>query len=278
MVEQLWLWAQPLFQSIQALRALLGLDGLSSLKAKNLLVLIGFLVTSFSSPAQVFDIAHVDSEPTRTLLLATPNPKALVLLYPGGGGMLRLQGDGSTRNGHTFVRSKDLWAQYGIDAVLVDTPYDLGDLRRGDMRGREEHLQRVNEVIDFYRSKLNLPIWIFGHSMGTSTVSNFLNGNLRNQKKIEGAIIAGTIRSASIDDDVTIPLEAIHHFQDSCLGSLPENSKRIIGGRPKNLPSKLVLIDGGISEGNECEAFAYHGFNKTEPEFIDAAAQFILSY
>ena len=254
------------------------LDRLPSLKAKNLLVLIGFLVTSPSSLAQVFDITHGDGDPTRTFLLATPNPKALVLLYPGGGGMLRLRDDGSTRNGHTFVRSKDLWVQYGIDAVLVDTPYDLGDLRRGDMRGREEHLQRVNEVIDFYRSKLNLPIWIFGHSMGTSTVSNFLNGDPINQKKIEGAIIAGTIRSASIDDDVTIPLEAIHHTQDSCFGSLPENSKKIISDRPKNLPSKLILIDGGISEGNECEAFAYHGFNKTEPEFVDAAAQFILSH
>ena len=256
----------------------MGLNRLPSLKAKNLLVLIGFLVTSLSSLAQVFDVTHVDGEPTRTFLLATHNPKALVLLYPGGGGMLRLQEDGSTRNGHTFVRSKDLWSQYDVDAVLVDTPYDLGDLRRGDMRGREEHLQRVNEVIDFYRSKLNLPIWIFGHSMGTSTVSNFLNGDPINQKKIEGAIIAGTIRSASIDDDVLIPLEAIHHVQDSCLGSLPENSKRIISGRPKNLPSKLMLIDGGISEGNECEAFAYHGFNKTEPEFVDAAAQFILSH
>jgi len=256
----------------------LDLDRPPSLKAKNLLILIGLLVTSLSSTAQVFDIVHVDSDPTRTFLLASPKPKALVLLYPGGGGMLRLQSDGSTRNGHTFVRSKDLWTQYDIDAVLVDTPYDLGDLRRGDMRDREEHLQRVNEVIDFYRSKLNIPIWIFGHSMGTSTVSNFLNGDPANQKKIEGAIIAGTIRSASIDDDVIIPVEAIHHVQDSCLGSLPENSKRIIGGRPKNLSSKLVLTDGGISEGNECEAFAYHGFNKTEPEFIDAAAQFILSH
>ena len=272
------LWEQQPSQSTLALRALLDLNSLSSLKAKNLLVLAGFLVTSFSSSAQVFDIAHVDSDPTRTFLLATPNPKALVLLYPGGGGMLRLQSDGSTRNGHTFVRSKDLWTQYGIDAVLVDTPYDLGDLRRGDMRGREEHLQRVGEVIDFYHSRLNLPIWIFGHSMGTSTVSNFLNGDPANQKKIEGAIIAGTIRSASIDDDVLIPLEAIHHVQDSCLGSLPENSKRIINDRPTNLSSRLILIDGGVSEGNECEAFAYHGFNKTEPEFVDAAAQFILGH
>jgi len=74
------LWEQQPSQSTLALRALLDLNSLSSLKAKNLLVLAGFLVTSFSSSAQVFDIAHVDSDPTRTFLLATPNPKVLVLL------------------------------------------------------------------------------------------------------------------------------------------------------------------------------------------------------
>ncbi len=239
-------------------------------------MLIGFLVINFSSFSQVFDVPHVDSPPTRTLLLAVQNPQALVLLYPGGGGMLRLQDDGSTKNSHTFVRSKDIWAQYGINAVLVDTPYDLGDLKRGDLRIRDDHLQRVNEVIDFYRAKLNLPIWIFGHSMGTSTVANFLNRDLTNQKKVAGAIIAGTVRSVSLDDKVIIPLEAIHHIQDSCLGSLPENSKRIIRDRPQNLLSKLILIDGGISEGNDCQSFAYHGFNKMELRFVDEAAQFIL--
>jgi pimeloyl-ACP methyl ester carboxylesterase len=234
--------------------------------------------TSLLAVAQVFDVPSKSDSPTRTFLMATPNAKAVVLLYPGGGGMMRLRDDGSTRNGHTYVRSKDLWAQYQIDAVLVDTPYDLGDLRRGDLRGRDDHLQRVADVIEFYRSKLNLPIWIFGHSMGTSTVSNFLNSNLENQKKIRGAMIAGTIRTASINDDVTIPIQAIHHIQDSCPGSLPDNSKRIIDGRSKDIPSMLVLIDGGITEGNVCEAFAYHGFNQTEPQFIDAAAKFILSH
>ena len=228
--------------------------------------------------AQVFDVPNSSGIPTRTFLIAAPTPKAVVLLYPGGGGMLRLKDDGSTRNHHTYVRSKDLWAQYQIDAVLVDTPYDLGDLRRGDLRAEDDHLQRVSEVVDFYRSKTNLPIWIFGHSMGTSTVSNFLNSSRENQRKIRGAIIAGTIRTASINDDVTIPIQAIHHIQDSCLGSLPENSKRIIEGRSVDFQSKLTLINGGITEGDVCEAFAYHGFNQTEPQFIDAAAKFILSH
>jgi len=241
-------------------------------------VLISFLVTHFYSFSQVFDVPHIDSPPTRTLLLSVQNPKAFVLLYPGGGGMLRLQNDGSTKNEHTFVRSKNLWSQYGINAILVDTPYDLGDLKRGDLRIRDDHLQRVSEVIDFYRLKSNLPIWIFGHSMGTSTVSNFLNKDLINQKKISGAIIAGTVRTVSLDDKVIIPVVAIHHIQDSCLGSLPENSKRIIGSRPQNLPSQLILIDGGASEGNECQSFAYHGFYKMEQEFVDEAAQFILRH
>ncbi|MBT8582259.1 hypothetical protein G6653_05675 [Polynucleobacter paneuropaeus] len=57
--------------------------------------------------AQVIDIPHQQDAATRTLLFTAPNPKALVLLFPGGGGMMRLQDDGSTKNRHTFIRSVD---------------------------------------------------------------------------------------------------------------------------------------------------------------------------
>jgi hypothetical protein len=90
------------------------------------LFLLSWIFVSSLANAQVFDVPYKDDAPTRTLLIPVKNAKAVVLLFPGGGGVLRLQDDGSTTNFHTFVRSKDLWAQYGIDAVLVDTPYDLG--------------------------------------------------------------------------------------------------------------------------------------------------------
>jgi pimeloyl-ACP methyl ester carboxylesterase len=204
-------------------------------------------------------------------------PKAVVLLFPGGGGMLRLKEDGSTKSRHTFVRSANLWAQYRIEAVLVDTPYDLGDLKRGDRRNQQDHLDRVAEVIRYYKRKTDLPVWIFGHSMGTSTVSNYANQLSPQSKQLTGIIIAGTIKTASLDDSVVLPALAIHHVQDACLGSLSENSARIINGRPKSLTSRLEMIDGGITEGNVCDSFAYHGFNQTEPELIQRAAQFILS-
>ena len=191
--------------------------------------------------------------------------------------MLRLKDDGVTKNQHTFVRSINLWSQYQIDSVLVDTPYDLGDLKRGDLRGRQDHMDRVADVVSYYKRKTGLPIWIFGHSMGTSTATNFANQLNTQSKSLAGIIIAGTVRTVVLSDDVLLPVVAIHHAQDECQGSLPSNSINIISGRPKALVSKLEIIDGGISEGNVCDSFAYHGFNQTEPELIKRAAQFILS-
>ena len=228
--------------------------------------------------AQVFDIPHSEEAPTRTLLIEVTKPRAVVLLFPGGGGMAGIFDNGSVRSKHTFIRSMDMWAQYGIDAVLVDTPYDLGDQRRGNLRGRKDHLTRVDEVVNFYKSKLKLPIWIFGHSMGSSTATYYANEIDQTKKNLTGIIIAGTIRSASLDDEVTLPVLAIHHQHDACAGTPVSASAKIIDGRSPKLVSKLELIDGGITEGEVCQSFAYHGFNQTEAEFVKRAANFILSH
>ncbi|MBU3631118.1 alpha/beta hydrolase [Polynucleobacter sp. AP-Melu-500A-A1] len=245
--------------------------------SKLLLTLTCWALSTYSI-AQVFDIPHQEEAPTRTLLIETVKPRALVLLFPGGGGMAGIFDNGSIKSKHTFIRSMDMWAQYGIDAVLVDTPYDLGDQKRGNLRSRKDHLTRVDEVVNFYKAKLKLPIWIFGHSMGSSTATYYANEIDQTKKNLTGIIIAGTIRTASLDDDVTLPVLAIHHQNDACSGTPVNASARIIDSRSLKLVSKLELIEGGISEGDVCQSFAYHGFNETEAEFVKRAANFILSH
>lgn len=242
--------------------------------------LLAFVIWIFSgvATAQVFDIPHGEEAPTRTLLVSTTKPRALVLLFPGGGGVAGIFDNGTAKSRHTFVRSINLWAQYGIDAVLVDSPYDLGDLRRGNLRGRQDHLMRVNEVISFYKTKLHLPIWIFGHSMGTSTATNYANSLPVGQDQIAGIIIAGTIHTAALNKEVTLPVLGIHHANDSCAGTPLSATSDIIQNRPTKTSSQLEVVEGGITEGNVCDSFAYHGFNQTEPELIKRAAQFILSH
>lgn len=238
------------------------------------LVALFFCLLSATAFSEVIDLSHLDEAPTRTLLVGVSKPRAVVLLFPGGAGMPVIYDNGSVKSKHTFVRSLDLWAQYQIDAVLVDSPYDLGDLRRGDRRDRSDHLARVGEVIEFYKKKFNLPVWIFGHSMGTSTATYF--ANQMKTSALAGIIIAGTVRTASLSDDMKLPVLAIHHPNDQCAGTPPSASENIISSRPKNTVARLDLIEGGISEGNVCDSFAYHGFNQTEPELIKRAAQFIL--
>jgi dienelactone hydrolase len=246
--------------------------------ASKLFLALALWVLNTYALAQVFDIPHAEEAPTRTLLIEVAKPRAVVLLFPGGGGMAGISENGSVRSKHTFIRSMDMWAQYGIDAVLVDTPYDLGDLRRGNLRGRKDHLTRVDEVVAFYKAKLKLPIWIFGHSMGSSTATYYANEIDQTKKNLAGIIIAGTIRTASLDDEVSLPVLAIHHQHDACAGSPVSASAKIIDGRPPKLISRLELIEGGITEGEVCQSFAYHGFNQTEAEFVKRAASFILTH
>ena len=244
------------------------------MKHIRLFLLASVFASSFVN-AQVFDVPYKDDAPTRTLLIPVKSAKAAVLLFPGGGGVLRLQDDGSTTNFHTFVRSKDLWAQYGIDAVLVDTPYDLGAGMR-NLRSIRDHQQRIFNVVNYYRDKLNLPVWVFGHSMGTVSVTEFVNGGKDKERLIAGVIVAGTYRSATIDSDVALPVMAIHHVDDGCASTPLATSERIIEGRSSKTVSEFVRIDGGVSEGDVCGSKAYHGFNQRESEFIKSAAQFIL--
>ncbi|MDH6301526.1 hypothetical protein M2128_000433 [Polynucleobacter sphagniphilus] len=239
-----------------------------------LLTLLGALV-SIQAKAQVFDVSYKNDAPTRTFLLAAKHPQAVVLLFPGGSGVLCLQDDGSTTNTHTFVRSIELWAQYGIDAVLVDTPYGLGN-GRNNSRSTRDHQQRILNVVKYYKEKLNIPIWLFGHSMGTVSVSEFANSGLEQQQMISGVIIAGTYRTVSMDGDGKLPVLAIHHIHDGCSSTPKSASEAVIKDRPKDSRSQLILIDGGMSTGEECLSLAHHGFNQNETELIKDAADFIL--
>ena len=242
-----------------------------------LIRLIAASVICISSVAhsQVFDVPYKEDAPTRTLLLPVQNAKAVVLLFPGGPGVLNLKDDGSTKNVHTFVRSKNLWAQYGIDAVLVDTPYGLNSGTK-HLRSIRDHQQRVLHVVNYYREKLKLPVWVFGHSMGSVSVTEFANGGKDQEKLIAGVIVAGTYQTASVDSDIALPVLAIHHVEDGCASTPMGASERIIERRPKQYAAQIIRLDGGVSEGDVCGSKAYHGFNEKEPEFIKAAAEFIL--
>jgi hypothetical protein len=244
---------------------------------KLLLKIIPFLIFIPFAQAQVFEVSYGKETSTRTLLIPADNSKATVLLYIGGNGMVGLGADGSTSHRHTFVRSREYWKKYGINAVLVDSPNDLGSASKGLNRNTEDHLGRVESVAQFYKNKMKQPVWIFGHSNGTVTVAALVNKNPEIQKTLSGLIIAGTHKGETMPNNITLPLLAIHHPKDGCWATPFTASEELVKLRDKSLVTKFIVIDGGVDQGDPCQARSYHGFNGTEDQLIEAAAKFILA-
>ena len=240
--------------------------------------LITFLVTLFVPlfvHGQIIDVPQAGEVPTKTFLIEVAKPKAVVLLFIGGDGLLELKPDGSTTKENPLNRSAGLWKSHGINSVLVDSPYDLGDARRGNVRGKVEHLSRVENVVKYYKAKFGVPVWIFGHSMGTVTAVQFANQSERSAA-ITGIIIAGTHIGENLSPSFSKPVMAIHHQKEACPATPISASESIIKGRSKETKSELVMIDGGENVGRACMGLAYHGFNKVEDQMVSAAAKFIL--
>jgi hypothetical protein len=232
--------------------------------------------TSIAKADEVMDVPSVQGVPTRTLVATVKEPRATVLLFIGGDGLLRLTPSGQTAHGHTFVRSFSMWERHGMQAVLVDSPTDLGNAMRGHQRGSKEHLDRVAQVVSHFQSKR--PMWIFGHSMGTSTVAAFLGSNRPEIDLLQGYIVAGTHRGESVPAQIKLPALAIHHRLEGCPSTPIEASEAIIRSRSADTPKAMVLLDGGTEPGHRCQSRSYHGFHGIEETLINTAAEFILKH
>jgi len=106
------------------------------IRVLSVVLLLG--TTSIAKADEVIDVSSAQGVPTRTLVATVKEPRATVLLFIGGDGLLRLTPSGQTAHGHTFVRSFGMWRAHGIEAVLVDSPEDLGNAMRGHQRGSQQ--------------------------------------------------------------------------------------------------------------------------------------------
>ena len=236
-------------------------------------VLLSLALANFIVSAEVISVPFQNNDPTRTSLIAVENPKALVILLMGGDGKAGIFDNGSARSSHTFVRSQGAWAQYGIDSVLVDSSEDLSI--KGGGRLTDDYQNRLLSVVNYYKDKFNVPVWLFGHSNGTVSVTEFVN-RFGNKNTISGFIVAGTEHTAILKDSTMLPALAIHHVQDTCRVTPISASESLIKSRPKGARAEFIKMDGGISTGNVCWQFAYHGFNQKEDELVKVSAEFIL--
>ncbi|GBR06839.1 alpha/beta fold hydrolase [Acetobacter oeni] len=74
---------------------------------------------------QVLYLPLSDGHHLRVLLATPPQPRGLIIMFPGGAGDIGLQRDGHIVHAENFVvRTRDLWNRHGYAVLIPDTPED----------------------------------------------------------------------------------------------------------------------------------------------------------
>ena len=238
-------------------------------------------------PERVVDIPTRPGVTQRLLVIAPPEPRAAVLLVAGGHGGLQIQPDGSLLwgAGNFLVRTRQLFAAQGLLVAMADAPSDRQSqpFLQG-FRQRSEHVADLRAAMAWLRTQAPVPVWLVGTSRGTQSAA-WAATQLAAAPGAgpDGLVLTSTIlidnKSRSVTTmamgDLRIPVLVVHHRLDACplcaYSSLPS-----LMGKLREAPRKQLLsFEGGTSEGDPCETFAYHGYNGIEPEVVKAIADWI---
>lgn len=238
---------------------------------------------------------------TSRLSLAMPepptDPRATLILLPGGGGFADLDDAGCARalKGNSLIRAIPHFRRAGLATVLVDAPSDHhGDDGLGGFRTTAEHAADLGRIIALARERLAAPVWLVGTSRGSISAANAASrlpdGAGAAGVVVSSALMAGQYgaRKAWVADSVfDLPLEALRlpililgHARDSCVRSPPSLMERFMA-RVGSTRKKAVLMDGGpdpsgFSAALACEGRSPHGFFGQDEEMARVMTDFIL--
>jgi len=244
--------------------------------------------TVHADPVQrVVDIPTRPGVTQRFLFILPEKPKAAVVLFAGGHGGLQIRDDGRLGwgSGNFLVRSRDAFVGQGIAVAVVDAPSDRQQSPYlKEFRTTPEHVVDIQAVIAWLRKETGRPVWLIGTSRGTQSVGHVATA-LPGVEGPDGIVLTSSI----LDDDRSIavpemplqkldlPVLVVHHTRDGCRVCLYRDMPKLMSKLSGLKRKELVTFTGGRSEGDPCQARAYHGFNGIEPEVVGRIAAWMES-
>jgi len=225
----------------------------------------------------------------RFILITPEKPIASVILFAGGKGVLDL----SSAHGaplinwgknNFLVRTRNMFVKHGFVVAVVDAPSDQQSSRGmlGGFRDSGEHVQDIDDVINYLRKKTNTPVWLIGTSRGTESVTNVA---INSEQNPSGLILTssmsvqnhkGTAVTEMDLESITIPTLVVAHTDDGCSKTPSEGAEEIAGMLSNAEKVEVKLFSGGDTlASNPCKGTTYHGFLGIEVNVIDYIADFI---
>jgi len=243
---------------------------------------IFLLVVALGARAQVPRVIDIPTRPgvtQRFLFIAPEKPRAAAVLFPGGQGDFQVEPGGAVvrQKGNFLVRSRDLFVAQGIAVAIVAPPSDRQDLQ--GFRQSREHAEDIRAVIAWLRREAGVPVWLAGTSRGTQSAAYIATELPRAAGGADGLVLTSTVLNSSargIDrpvpdmplERIAVPVLVVHHKLDGCRLCPFTEAPRLVDKLTAAPRKELIAIEGGVTEGNPCEAFAHHGYNGVEADVV----------
>ena len=257
------------------------------------LLLTGCVSASTGSSDVAQRVVDVPTRPgviQRFLLLSPREPKATVILFAGDDGGLRIAAGGGFQNGYLaanfLVRSRQLFVEHDLAVAIVDAPSDRQRFPFRYLSGFRQtpaHAADIKAVIAWLREHVEAPVWLIGTSRGTESVG-YVATQLRGRDGPDGIVLTSTILAdgdrsvpAMALETLRIPVLVVHHEQDGCRVCLFRDMPALLHKLDAVPVKELIAVNGGVSSGDPCTAFAYHGYNGIERVVVARIAEWIVS-
>ena len=234
-----------------------------------LLISLVFYVMSFNASAKDAVLTAHNSNGSDISYLITfqgeeyegLHPRFVTLAMPGGNGVLEPriafgQIDMQAKN-NFLIRSRSLFADTDFVAASTDA---------------SSNPERVQAIVDDLHQRFGAQtqIYLVGTSRGTlatMALSEPLDG------KVAGFVHTSSMSSIARFDTRSFKSRhlIVHHLQDGCrvtqLSAAQNNHEKF--------STPLILMDGGNSVGDPCQAMAFHGYHEIEKETVDKIKDWI---
>jgi hypothetical protein len=221
-------------------------------------LLCGLLLLLFSSTAWAADESAsgktADGSSVAYLLTTSGSqkPAYAVILMPGGKGIM------SPQSGNFLIRSRAIFAEGPFVAASTDAT------------SKPERIMAIAN--DLQRRYPGVKVYVIGTSRSTEATMALA-------RPLDGKV-AGFVHSSSMNPISSFDPRGLKsrnlivlHKRDACTVTKPSNGV----ASNKSYGTELIQMDGGKSTGDDCEAFAYHGYNGIERETVDKIKAWIVA-
>ena len=204
-----------------------------------------------------------------------PKLPAIIWYQGGGGGMMDLG----------WRPQQNLEGK--IDFIIMASPVPMinkGQNGKAKNSDKKELIYRSREVIEYYKNKLNKPIWLGGHSNGGPRTVAVIMGKDKYSENLAGLIFSSAnvgkgnqIGVKRIKYQMNLPIMIVNHIGDNSPDTSVAKQKWLHKELSKrnNGKTELVLLTGGNPKSYTDYNNPHHMFMSNLQEYADSILKFV---